>query len=184
MLGQLGFPPWEYGLAFAGPCAGGLIGSRLARRMVARYGRGGTLTRFGIARVVWPLGLVFVRPGLPGLLIVLVTELGLILCCSIFNPVLVTYRQEETDPDRLARVISAWSVTTSASIAALTAGWGLLAELTSARVAIAAAGVLMLGTPLLLPRRHRAVVAEDRLAVGALSDSAGESGNRLVRKPG
>ena len=34
MLGRLGFKPWQYGLAFAAPCVGGLIGSRLARRGV------------------------------------------------------------------------------------------------------------------------------------------------------
>ncbi|MEV5283595.1 hypothetical protein AB0K83_39680, partial [Streptomyces sp. NPDC052811] len=39
LLRQLGFPPWQYGLAFAAPCLGGLIGSRLAQRVVARYGR-------------------------------------------------------------------------------------------------------------------------------------------------
>ncbi len=32
MLGRLGFAPWQYGLAFAAPCVGGLIGSRLARQ--------------------------------------------------------------------------------------------------------------------------------------------------------
>jgi hypothetical protein len=36
MLRHLGFPPWQYGLAFAAPCLGGFIGSRLARRSVAR----------------------------------------------------------------------------------------------------------------------------------------------------
>ena len=30
MLGHLGFAPWQYGLAFAIPCTGGLIGSRLS----------------------------------------------------------------------------------------------------------------------------------------------------------
>lgn len=30
LLRQLGFPPWQYALAFAAPCLGGLIGSRLA----------------------------------------------------------------------------------------------------------------------------------------------------------
>src|ERR1700733_1427300 len=38
MLGQLGFKPWQYGLAFGLPCIGGLIGSRLARTLVARFG--------------------------------------------------------------------------------------------------------------------------------------------------
>jgi hypothetical protein len=44
-------------------------------------------------------------------------------------------------------------VSTSLTTAALTALWGVLASLTSPRIAIAAAGVLLLATPLLLPRR-------------------------------
>jgi hypothetical protein len=39
MLGRLGFAPWQYGLAFGAPCVGGLIGSRLAGRLVARFGQ-------------------------------------------------------------------------------------------------------------------------------------------------
>jgi nitrate reductase NapE component len=31
MLGQLGFAPWQYGLAFGTPCVGGLAGSRRDR---------------------------------------------------------------------------------------------------------------------------------------------------------
>lgn len=39
LLGRLGFAPWQYGLAFAAPCVGGLVGSRLARRLAARFGQ-------------------------------------------------------------------------------------------------------------------------------------------------
>ncbi len=73
----------------------------------------------------------------------------------MFNPVLATYRLEQTPPDRVARTLSAWSVT-SKSLAALTALWGVLAGLTGPRTAIALAGVLLLATPLLLPRRDTA----------------------------
>jgi hypothetical protein len=38
----------------------------------------------------------------------------------------------------------------------MTAAWGLLAAATTPRTAIALAGVLLLGTPLLLPRREKA----------------------------
>ena len=31
MLGELGFAPWQYGLAFGAPCVGGLLGARLSR---------------------------------------------------------------------------------------------------------------------------------------------------------
>lgn len=152
MLGRLGFQPWQYGLAFAVPCVGGLIGSRLARPVAARYGNATVLRVFGRLRACWPLGLVLVRPGLPGLLIVMATELVLIICCSIFNPVMATYRLQATDNDRVSRVLAAWSVSSTASRAALIALWGLLATATSPRWALAAAGVLLLATPLLLPR--------------------------------
>jgi hypothetical protein len=64
----------------------------------------------------------------------------------------VTYRLEQTPAGRLARTLSARSVTSNATIAALTALWGLLVSLTSLRAAIAVAGLLLLATPLLLPR--------------------------------
>lgn len=152
MLGQLGFQPWQYGLAFAVPCVGGLIGSRLARPVAARYGNATVLRVFGRLRACWPLGLVLVRPGLAGLLIVMATELVLIICCSIFNPVMATYRLQAADDERVSRVLAAWSVSSSACRAAVIALWGLLATATSPRWALAAAGLLLLATPLLLPR--------------------------------
>lgn len=75
-------------------------------------------------------------------------------CCALYNTVLSTHRLEHTAPDRVARTLSAWPVSTSASIAAMTAVWGLLAAVTGPRTAIAIAGVLLLATPLLLPRRE------------------------------
>jgi hypothetical protein len=66
MLGRLGFPPWQYGLAFAAPCVGGLVGSRLARRLVARFGSHTVMLTAGALRACWPLGLAFIRPGTAG----------------------------------------------------------------------------------------------------------------------
>ncbi len=169
MLGRLGFPPWEYGLAFAAPCVGGLIGSRLASRLVTRYGRYRVLLVTGALRAVWSFGLAFIRPGVAGLVLVMAVQFGLVTCIGVFNPVFATYRLEHTEKDRIARTLSAWSVTSSASIAALTALWGLLASLTSPRTAIAVAGVLMLATPLLLPRRDHAVRPEPTLAGAGVS---------------
>ncbi|WP_281916839.1 MFS transporter [Nocardia sputorum] len=153
MLAELRFPVWEYGLAFAVPCIGGLIGSRLARRVVSRYGEQAVLRVCGTLRVCWPLGLAFVQPGVTGLVIVMVAEFGLILCVSLFNSVFAAYRLRNTDADRHARVLAAWSITSSIGIAVLTVSWGLLAQLTGPRGSIALAGLLLLATPLLLPRR-------------------------------
>jgi MFS family permease len=155
MLGRLGFAPWEFGLAFASPCVGGLIGARLARRMVPRYGQAKLMLIGGALRACWPVGLVFMRPGLAGMVIVIVVQLGLVTSIGMFNPVMATYRLEQTAPDRVARVLSAWSVSSSATIAALTALWGLIAAVTGPRIAIGIAGGLLLLTPLLLPRHQR-----------------------------
>jgi MFS family permease len=153
MLGHLGFKPWQYGLAFGAPCIGGLIGSRLARPLVARFGQHRVMLTSGALRACWPIGLAFVGPGVAGIVLVIGVQLGLVTCIGVFNPVSATYRLNHTEKDRVARTLSAWSVSTSLTIAALTALWGLLASITSPRTAIAAAGVLILATPLLLPRR-------------------------------
>jgi MFS family permease len=154
MLGPLGFAPWQYGLAFAGPALGGLVGSRLARPLVARFGRRRILLVMGTLRACWPIGLAFIRPGVPGLLLVMAVELGLITCCGVYNPVLSTHRLDRTPNDRVARTLSAWSVTGKATTAALTALWGVLAALIGPRTALAAAGVILLASPLLLPWRR------------------------------
>jgi MFS family permease len=155
MLDDLGFTPWQYGLAFATPCVGGLIGSRLARRLVPRFGQHKIMRVAGTLRACWPLGLVFIQPGVPGLVLVFVVELGLITCIGVFNPVFATYRLEQLPAGRVTRALSAWSVTSKATTAVLTGLWGLLAGVTSPRIAIGIAGVLLLVTPLLLPSRPR-----------------------------
>jgi MFS family permease len=152
MLGELGFAPWQYALAFGAPCVGGLVGSRLSRPLVGRFGRNRVMLTSGALRACWSCGLAFVGPGAPGLLLVIAVQLGLVTSVGVFNPIYATYRLQHTPDDRIARTLSAWTVTSNATVAAMTALWGLLAALTSARAAIALAGVLMLFTPLLLRR--------------------------------
>lgn len=154
MLGRLGFAPWQYGLAFAAPAVGGLVGSRLARPLAARFGQRRVLVASGVGRALWPVGLAFTGPGGGGLALVMGVEFGIIFCCGVFNPLCATYRLERTAADRVTRTLSAWSVSTKASIALLTALWGGLGALLGLRTAIGLAGVLLLATPLLLPRRR------------------------------
>ncbi|MFJ2194037.1 MFS transporter [Kitasatospora sp. NPDC087861] len=153
LLRDLGFAPWQYGLAFAAPCVGGLIGSRLAPRVVARYGQHRVLRVAGTLRVVWLIGLVLVRPGTVGLVTVIAVELAIILNMSLFTPVVATYRLEHTPPQRVARTLSAWLIGQQAGIAVFTALAGLLADATSPRIALAVAGLAILTSPLLLPRK-------------------------------
>lgn len=166
MLGHLGFAPWEYGLAFGAPCVGGVLGSRLSRRVAGRFGRDSVIMRAGGLRACWSLGLAFVVPGAAGLVLVVAVQFGLVTSVGVFNPVFAAYRLEQTAPDRVARTLAAWSVTSSAAIAFMTALWGLLSAATTPRAAIAVAGILMLVTPLLLPRRH---------AIRPLADAAADA---------
>ncbi|MEU8388363.1 MFS transporter [Micromonospora sp. NPDC048843] len=153
LLGELGFPPWQYGLAFAVPCVGGLIGSRLARRVVARHGQHRIIRTVGTLRAIWLIGLAFVQPGVVGLATVIVVEFAIIISMSLYNPVLATYRLQQTPKDRIVRTLSAWSIGSSATIAILSALGGLLAQATSPRTAITVAGLVIFASPLLLPRR-------------------------------
>jgi predicted MFS family arabinose efflux permease len=155
LLRQLRFAPWQYGLAFAAPCVGGFIGSRLARSVVARYGRYRVFRTFGTLRAVWLIGLAFVGPGVVGLLTVMAVELAIITSMSLYSPVLATYRLEQTRKDLIARTLTAWSIGQQASIAIFTALGGLLADMTSTRTALTVVGLLVLASPLLLPRRER-----------------------------
>jgi MFS family permease len=152
MLGHLGFRPWQYGLAFGLPCVGGLIGARSAPRLVERFGRNRVLLAAGVLRTCWILGLAFVRPGVAGLVIVMVAQFGLVTCCGIYGPVLSTFRLEQTPTERVARMLSSWSVSTSLGIATLTLACGVLADFIGPRAVLALAGVAILATSLLLPR--------------------------------
>jgi hypothetical protein len=99
-----------------------------------------------------------------GIVLVIAVQLGLVTCMGVFNPVFATYRLEQTEPDRVARTLSAWSVSSNATIAAMTALWGLLASITGPRAAIAIAGLLILPAGLLLPRRAGSPQPERELA--------------------
>lgn len=152
LLGQYHFPAWQYGLAFGVPSLGGFAGARLSGRLVTRYGRHRVLIVTGWLRSIFPLGLALTRPGVPGLLTVIVVEGLLIVCMGIFNPINATERLRRAPTDHAAQVVSAWSISSKLNQAVLMTIWGVLATLTSPLAAITVSGVLLLGAPLLLPR--------------------------------
>ncbi|PDT78198.1 MFS transporter [Bradyrhizobium sp. C9] len=153
MLRDLAFAPWQYGLAFGAPCVGGLIGARLAPVLATRFGQHNILLAAGALRACWSLGLAFIPGGTAGIAVVFCLQLGLVTCAGVFNPVLAAYRLGQIEMERTARVLAAWSISSLAMTAVLTALWGVLAGLAGVRMAVALSGVLMLLTPLLLPRR-------------------------------
>ncbi|MFD7020864.1 MFS transporter, partial [Streptomyces sp. NPDC059928] len=92
--------------------------------------------------------------------------LAIIINMSLYTPVLATYRLEHTPNHLVARTLTAWSIGQQAAIAILTALAGLLADITSPRTALTVAGLLMLTTPLLLPRHDHTPQHEPELARG------------------
>ncbi|MET8086529.1 MFS transporter [Micromonospora sp. NPDC005237] len=160
LLGEYHLPAWQYGLAFGVPALGGLVGARLSARLVARHGRHRVMIVSGWLRSVFPLGLAFVQPGIPGLVTVIVVEGLLITCMGVFNPIYATERLHRTPLGHTARVLSTWSAVSRLVQAALVVIWGVLATLTSPLAAITISGVLLLATPLLLPRRTPSVATE------------------------
>ncbi|GAA1890157.1 MFS transporter [Actinomadura bangladeshensis] len=157
LLGEYHFAAWQYGLAFGIPAVGGFVGARLSARLVGRYGRYRVMIVFGWLRSIFPLGLAFVHPGITGLITVILVEGLLIACMGVFNPIYATERLQRTPLSRTARVLSAWSVSSKLSQAGLMMVWGVLATFTSPLAAITVSGVLLLATPLLLPKRTPAV---------------------------
>ncbi|MEU6641530.1 MFS transporter [Saccharomonospora sp. NPDC046836] len=151
LLGHYHFSAWQYGLAFGIPALGGFVGARLSARLAARYGRHRVMIISAWLRSIFPLGLALTRPGIAGLLTVIVVEGLLITCMGIFNPINATERLQRTPANHAAQVLTAWSVSSKLVQATLIAVWGILATLTSPLTAITVSGVLLLATPLLLP---------------------------------
>lgn len=153
MLGRYHLPAWQYGLAFGVPALGGLAGARLSARLVARYGRHRVLITSGRLRAIFPLGLALVGPGIPGLITVIIVEALLITSVGVFNPISAAERLQRAPSGHVARVLSAWSISSKLAQATTMVIWGVLATLTGPLAAITVSGVLLLATPLLLPKQ-------------------------------
>jgi predicted MFS family arabinose efflux permease len=81
MLRDLGFAPWQYGLALGLPGIGGIIGSLTVTPLTRHLhlSRRTVLLAFGVARTLW-LGLIpLAPPGPDGLTVIIVADT---CCCS------------------------------------------------------------------------------------------------------
>ncbi|WP_432108981.1 MFS transporter [Streptomyces sp. AA1529] len=178
LLGRYHFPAWQYGLAFGVPALGGFVGARLSAPLAARHGPHRVLLVSGWLRSLFPVGLALTRPGVPGLLTVLTVEALLIFSAGVFNPLNTTERLRRAPTGRVAQVLSAWSISSKLAQAAFILAWGALGTLTGPLTAITVAGLLLLGTPLLLPRRMSG--PEDP---SGAAGAAGESGEADELRP-
>ncbi|MGW5384974.1 MFS transporter [Nocardia sp. NPDC003963] len=154
MLRELGFSPWQYGLALGIPGLGGLIGALCAPKLVDLFSARVVLLGFGTLRTCW-LGLLLIAgPDISGLVVIMVAETLLLFCAGVFNPVFTTYRMNCTADDHMARVGTAWSVSSQSFQPAFIALGGVIAAATSPRVAIGFAALTLFASSALLPWRR------------------------------
>jgi predicted MFS family arabinose efflux permease len=153
MLRDLGFEPWQYGLALGLPGFGGILGSLVTKPLVRRAGQRTVLLTFGVLRTVW-MGLIpLARPGTAGLVLIVLSETLLLFCAGVFNPTFATYRMNATSDAYMARVVAAWSISSKSVQPVFIAAGGVLAAATNTRTAITVAAVILLSSAVLLPWR-------------------------------
>lgn len=151
MLRDLGLAPWSYGVHLGLSCLGGVLGARLVPRLTRRYGLHRMLIVFGVLRTPWLLLLPLAPHGLGGFVLITAAETCLLVAAGAFNPSFATYRMEVTEDAFMARVVTAWSISSRCVQPAFMALGGVLAALIGLRGALWVAGVCCLTSAVVLP---------------------------------
>ncbi|MGK5681408.1 MFS transporter [Actinoplanes sp. URMC 104] len=154
MLRDLGFAPWQYGLAWGVACAGGVLGALALRPLTDRFGRRRVLLASGVGRALWLWLLAFLPGGVTGLVVMMVVEFLALFLTGVFNPAFASYRMTETEDGYLSRVIACWSITSRTVQPICIALGGALAAVTSVRAALLVCGLGVLASSALLPWRE------------------------------
>nr|WP_182537496.1 MFS transporter [Nocardioides ginsengisegetis] len=153
MLRDLGFAPWQYGLALGVPGLGGIVGALLTPRLTERYGARRVLMTSGVARTMWMSLIALATPGATGLVLIITANTLLLLSAGAFNPSFTAYRLAAAPDDHVVRVIASWSISQRTVQPMFMLAGGVLAASTSARTAILVAAVLLVSSAVLLPWR-------------------------------
>jgi MFS family permease len=151
MLRDLGLEPWSYGLSLGVSCLGAVLGARLAPRLTRRYGLHWMLLVFGVLRAPWLLLLPMAPAGLAGLVVITISETALLMAAGAFNPSFATYRMEVTEDGYMARVFTAWSITSRSVQPLFMVLGGVLAAVIGIRGAMYVAGGCCLISAVVLP---------------------------------
>lgn len=155
MLRDLGLAPWQYGLALGLPGLGGILGAMCTPRLTQRYGDRTVLLTFGVLRTLW-LGILPLAPvGTTGLVVIIVADFLLLFSAGVFNPTFVTHRMRATADTHMARVTTAWSISSKTVQPLFIVAGGALAATTSPRFALATTAIVLLTSGLLLPWRNK-----------------------------
>lgn len=160
MLRDLGFTPFQYGLALGLPAAAGLAGAVLAPHIERRWGRDTGMVALGALRAVWLVPIAFAPPGLGGVAVIVVCDAVLLFFAGAFNPLFAAHRMGAVPDELMARVSAAWSISNRVLWPIVILVLGALATATSTQTAILVSGLVLAVSGVLLPwhlvRRPRA----------------------------
>jgi MFS family permease len=176
MLGELGFPPWQYGLAWGLPCLGGVLGALALGPLTRRFGDRRVLLAAGVGRALWLALLAAMPAGLPGLVLVIAVEVLALFGSGVFNPAFATYRLAVTDDSCLSRVIACWQISSRVIQPVGIVLGGVLAAATSVRVALLVCGLIGTASAAFLPWRQK----QHAPRTSAPIDRAGSVGGHLA----
>jgi predicted MFS family arabinose efflux permease len=165
MLRDLGLSPWQYGLALGLPGLGGLAGAICSPWAVRRTSERFVLLAFGSARTFWAGLLPLAPTGSMGLVFIIISDVLLLFCAGVFNPVFSTQRLLLTPNRFMARVSTAWSVSAKSCQALGMLVGGVLAAAFGVRPSLAVGAILMLLASLALPWRRS--TSSDRASMAA-----------------
>ncbi|MBM2616614.1 MFS transporter [Actinoplanes sp. LDG1-06] len=170
MLRDLGFAPWQYGIAWGIPCLGGVLGALALRPLTARFGRRRVLLVSGVGRALWLWALAFLPAGVTGLVLIIVIEFLALFGSGVFNPAFAVYRMTETADGYLSRVLAGWQITSRTVQPICIALGGALAAVTSLRTALLVCGLGVLASSVLLPWRD---IAKPAAPLSSADERAG-----------
>ena len=122
------------------------------------------LLTFGALRTLW-LGLIpLAPPGVPGLVLIIVSESLLLFCAGVFNPTFATFRMAATVDTHMSRVLTSWSISARTAQPVFILVGGLLAAAVGVRGTLFAAACVLLASALLLPWRYVGAWTTDAVA--------------------
>jgi MFS family permease len=160
ILDGLGLSARDYGLSLGVPCLGGIAGSWLAPGLVRRFGQRRVLLASGTLRAPWMLLYPLAHHGMTGLWIIMAADTLMLLCAGVFNPVFSTYQMNVTADAYMARVRTAWGISSKTVQPLCVLAGGGLAAVAGVRTALFVGGLVCTASVLLMPYRaisHNAV---------------------------
>jgi predicted MFS family arabinose efflux permease len=151
LVRDLGAAPWAYGLVMGVPCAAGVLGARIAPKVLRRWGPLRALRWAAWARSPWMLVFPLAWAAPLGLALAGLMLSGTIVFAAVFSPALATYRQLETPDELMSRAVTAWSVVIRVLQPVFILIGGVLAATVGVRPALWIGAVGLAASALLLP---------------------------------